>query len=513
MSVPGLLGVALVDDGLDLTVHGSDPLVEVVLDVSHQALHAVVQELLPAGSAVHQPPGAFGLAPQLVDHLLGCLRLGQHLLLGDDLQSQLLLGEADISGDRRHGLVRGRLDDVDAQPVEQRREARLLVQLRQPQGPQPQERRHGHQRDVDPRGGEVLPVQLDDPPPLRVQVGLRDDADGGGTALERLAQELHLGSRQFLARVRHEDHPTCLAERTQRDHAVGRVQTSDPWRVDQSQPGAQEAVGQSHLDRAEPVPPVRLGGLGHQMEQLLDVHGFLHRFGLGIVGRRQARDGRGRRTIPDHRRHRRDDVGVDGADVGLEQGVDQRALPALELSHDGDAQDLPGQPLADPCQMTPHVRPVLLRGEPPALVQCRHDPGQPCRRRHHRLRDRRPVRWRDRLRPRGADVSNNLSAPAWLPVRGSLAAAAGVPLREDVLIREVPSARRCRPPPAQRQVSPGRPLVPRRQQSAGRTRRPGPCRRRPASRGIRHSSSRTACRQGSAGHSSSTRSCRFLRDR
>jgi sulfoacetaldehyde dehydrogenase len=42
----------------------------------------------------------------------------------------------------------------------------------------------------------VLPVQLDDPPPLRVQVGLRHDADGGRTALERAGGYLALASEK-----------------------------------------------------------------------------------------------------------------------------------------------------------------------------------------------------------------------------------------------------------------------------------------------------------------------------
>ena len=70
-------------------------------------------------------------------------------------------------------------------------------------------------------------------------------------------------------------------------------------------------------------------------------------------------------AVPDERGDAGDDVGVDGARGGLEQGVDERALAALELPHDRHGE----RALLD---HRPHV------GEPPARSVRSRRPARAC---------------------------------------------------------------------------------------------------------------------------------------
>ena len=217
---------------------------------------------------------------------------------------------------------------------------------------------------------QVSPVELDDPPPLRVQVGLGDDACGDRAALQRLPQEVELGLGELLGRVAHEQHPVGRVERAESDDAVGGVEAADAGGVDQAEAGAQHPAGEPHLDRPQPARRSRdcpsrrrtaaIASTGDRLGQRLAV----------LVGRIEIGGGAGGLGVADDRRHHRDLVRVHRADRRVQQRVDQSALAALELAHDGDADRALVDPLLRLVQRAGQVAAVPGGGQLAAPAQA-----------------------------------------------------------------------------------------------------------------------------------------------
>ena len=135
--------------------------------------------------------------------------------------------------------------------------------------------------------------------------------------------------------------PERAVERAERDQAVAGVEAADTGGVDQAQPGTQHQVRDRDLDHPQPAAVARVARLGDERSHLVDRNGDGRRVGLGL-GRLDVRGHARALAVAHDGRDRGDDVGVDRADRGLQQGVDQRALAALELADDRDRDDLFG---------------------------------------------------------------------------------------------------------------------------------------------------------------------------
>ncbi len=216
---------------------------------------------------------------------------------------------------------------------------------------------------------QVTPVQLDDLAPLRIQVGLGDDACGDRAALQRLAQEVEFGLGELLGRIAHEQHPVGRVERAESDDAVSGVEAADARGVDQRESGAQHPAGEPHLDRAQPADVSWIARLGDVLSDRL------HRNGLGqrvavLVRRIEIGGGAGGLRVADDRRHHRDLVRVHRADRRVQQGVHESALAALELAHHGDADGALIDPLLRLVQRAGQVPAITGGGERPALAEA-----------------------------------------------------------------------------------------------------------------------------------------------
>jgi hypothetical protein len=81
-------------------------------------------------------------------------------------------------------------------------------------------------------------------------------------------------------------------------------------------------------------------------------------------------------AVPDDRGHGRGDVGVDRADVGAQQRVDQRALALLELADDGDRNIATGEAGAGLVEPGHQVGAAGLHGQPAHAVDVEDGAGQ-----------------------------------------------------------------------------------------------------------------------------------------
>ena len=172
------LRVAGLDDRLDVAQDRAQPLLQVVLDVGDQVLDAVGQHLLPA-SPWGRRAGAVARAVSVEPATTSSARAGsvEHHAFG--------LGCCGRAGPRRSrprcaaacaASLADRRHDVAREEVDQRREARLLVQRRVVRARSRRNDDTGITGRSMPGPREVSAVQLDDAAPLRVQVGLGHDA-------------------------------------------------------------------------------------------------------------------------------------------------------------------------------------------------------------------------------------------------------------------------------------------------------------------------------------------------
>ena len=261
-------------------------------------------------------------------------------------------------------------------------------------GAQPQERRDGDDRHVEPGLGEVARVQLDDPAPLAVQVGLGEHAEDRRAAFQGAAQEVDLGRGQLLRRVGDEEGRAGRGRRGQGEVALRGVEAADARGVDEGQAGAEQPAVEADLDAAR--CGLALGGrpaLGDIAPELVERYGY--RGERAVLGRNLQGDRR-RGAVAQQGRHGGDDVGVDRADVGPQQGVDQGALALLELTHDRDGDVAGAQAVGGAAQALGQVAATVLGGQAAHAVQLGEQiRGQPLP--HHpsngpgqRLRGRRP---------------------------------------------------------------------------------------------------------------------------
>ena len=217
---PGVLGVALLDDGLDVAHDRPQPAGQVVLDVGDQsgrcrrtgtaasrcrARRACACARTGAAAPRRPRSDASGFAST-------CCSAATSRRSCSWRRSR---GRASAARDRRVG---GGLQHRGAQPVEQRREARLLVQ-------------RGVQRQARSRRNDDTAITGRSRPAFarcrrssstmrrhcRVQVGLGHHADRGRAALQGLAEEVDLRRGQLLRGVGHEEHAVGGAQRAEGD--------------------------------------------------------------------------------------------------------------------------------------------------------------------------------------------------------------------------------------------------------------------------------------------------------
>ena len=121
-----------------------------------------------------------------------------------------------------------------------------------------------------PGVGQVLAVELDDPPPVRVEVDLGHHDGGRRAPLDGGLQEGQLGRGQLLGGVGDEHDALGVAERAEGEEAVRGVQPADAGGVDQRQAGPQHPVRQTDLDHPVPFRVGRIGLLGDQQVDLAE---------------------------------------------------------------------------------------------------------------------------------------------------------------------------------------------------------------------------------------------------
>ncbi len=257
---------------------------------------AVVEGLLPA----REPLLERGRVRLGLGQLAGQRGDGRRVLLrralGDEVAADLLGDGEDVVHHAAPGQPVGLPEHPLAQVADQLGEAGLGVELRVAvqDGVPAQGRRHREDLRVDPGRGEVPAVELDDAPPLGVQVGLRDHARDVRADRRGVGEELQLRRRVLLGGVGHEQHGVGRRQRGRRRRAVHRRQPADPGGVDDLQPAAQEGPGQPDLGVAPPLPVAGVALLAD------------------VVGELVARD-------PD----------------ALAVGPDQRDVQGLGVPHDG----------------------------------------------------------------------------------------------------------------------------------------------------------------------------------
>ena len=282
------------------------------------------------------------------------VRLSMSAATVSGLRCALLLGAqaaAELVGDGDDVVHRGAPGEQSClvhhaleQVLLQRREARLLVEggVTGDHGLPADGPGHGDERGVQARGREVGAVELGDPPPLRVQVGLGQHAQDVGAHRDGPAEELQLGRRVLLRRVGHEHHGVGRGQRGHRGRAVHRVQPAHAGGVDELEAPGEDGAGDADLGGGEPLAVAGVARLRHVLRdvvgQVLDRHVGalgppLHRAAGSVgVGDPHERDARGL-GVAHHGGHRGGDVVVHGAHRRADQRVDQQALALLELPH------------------------------------------------------------------------------------------------------------------------------------------------------------------------------------
>lgn len=194
-------------------------------------------------------------------------------------------------------------------------------------------------------------VDLQDLAPGRVEVGLGLDADQVGAHAPGGLHELDLGGGELLAGVGDEQHRLGQGQRPHGDRGVGRAEAAHARGVDHHEPAAQHLDGQAHVDGLDAAPRLiaALPVLGDVAVHVVDRDLLAYRVGrvavgvAAVVGRLEQHRRLGPLGPPDGGGHGGGDVVVDGAHVGAQQGVDQRALALLELPDHQDVERRVGQ--------------------------------------------------------------------------------------------------------------------------------------------------------------------------
>ena len=282
--VPDLGRVGVVEQLLGLARDRAQPVAQVVVDVGREVADPVVQRDLPARRALLELVGA-GLRPgQLGHQRLELLRVLLHGQLGPHPGGELLGDGQHVLAGRAAVQLVGGAQHPAQQEVDQRPEAGLVHQLGvlRLRGVQPQRGRDGERVGADPGGVEVAAVQLHDPPPVRVEIGLGDDARDVRAQLHRRAEELQLRARVLLRGVGDQQHGVRAGQRRHRGRPVRRAEPADARGVDEHEPAFEELARQPDLGVGE----LRLVA---GVARLADVLGELVHRHLGALGRPAGR--------------------------------------------------------------------------------------------------------------------------------------------------------------------------------------------------------------------------------
>ena len=116
---------------------------------------------------------------------------------------------------------------------------------------------------VDPGARQVALVEVHDPPPVRVEVGLGEHAGRRSGTASSPPSGTPARGRCTPARRRTPAARRRRWERGHRGRAVRRAEAADPGGVDQHQPAREQLARQPHLGVGEPAPVAGVAGLGH----------------------------------------------------------------------------------------------------------------------------------------------------------------------------------------------------------------------------------------------------------
>ncbi len=242
---PVVLRIPGVEQRLAAAEHRPQPLAQVVVDVGGEVLDAVGEHGLPRRRTAGQVLAPPRLLRQPVGQRSALVGILDRRPLGADLLPELGDHEA-----RRPARVvwtaaasapartpRRSMSSSSGKPglvVERRAVPRTRAH--------PQERRDRHDRQRQSGAREVAVVEVDDPSPLAVQVGLRHHADDPGTPLHGADQEIQFGGGELLRGVGDEQRGARQRQRAEREVAVRGVQPADAGSVDEGQATAEQAA-------------------------------------------------------------------------------------------------------------------------------------------------------------------------------------------------------------------------------------------------------------------------------
>ena len=239
----------------------------------------------------------------------------------------------------------------------------------------------GRSRRRMPALREVAAVELHDPPPVRVEVGLGEHARDVGAQLHRRVQELQLGAGVLLGGVGDQQHRVGAGQRRHRGRAVRRAEPADARGVDEHQPAGQQLARQPDLGvgRAAPCCP------GCRPRRRT------RRAGSAGTAVRSAASPSARPRAPASTVVVSACLTTVGTAVAMssstghtgrvDQRVDQLALALLELADDQHPHVGVGQPLAGlACSRAAEVGPLVGGGR----LQREVDQVDRCRYRHAR---------------------------------------------------------------------------------------------------------------------------------
>ena len=174
------------------------------------------------------------------------------------------------------------------------------------------------QRDglgVDARLGEVLAIQVCDPPPIGVQVDLRERLDDDRAPLASIGEERDLGGAQLGRGVADEDHAVREWQEGQRR---GRVSGGDAPRargVDDRDAFGEELARDGDVDALDLAAVVRVARLGDPVTD----RGRIDRLDHGLAVLRSTDGDRRAVAVADERDHGRGHVVVDRAQVAADE--------------------------------------------------------------------------------------------------------------------------------------------------------------------------------------------------
>ena len=185
----------------------------------------------------------------------------------------------------------------------------------------------------------MAPVGAGDRRRRREQVDLCHHAHHGGATAEGGSEIGDLGGRQFLAAVGDEQGAVGVIEGGEVQGPGRRLQPTDTRRVDDGQARREHSAGERHVDPPNTEVVVGVAFLAAGESQAVEVAGRRAAVSTGDGDRERVAVG-----AEDRGDGRVDRIG--GADVGVDDGVDQARFALLELTDDGDRDPGPADAIA-----------------------------------------------------------------------------------------------------------------------------------------------------------------------